>query len=114
LSTELLLRFFIGGIVVSSFALLGDLFKPKSFAGIFGAAPSVAIATLAITVAKHGPSYASLEARSMVLGAIAFFVYASCLSWKMTRRRWSALSAASWFAPVWLAIALALWAVFLR
>ena len=45
---ETLLRFFIGGAVVSAFALLGDLFKPKSFAGLFGAAPSVALATLGL------------------------------------------------------------------
>ena len=43
--TQLLLRFLIGGAVVSSFALLGDIVRPKSFAGIFGGAPSVALAT---------------------------------------------------------------------
>jgi hypothetical protein len=32
------LRFFIGGFVVSFFALLGDVLHPKSFAGLFGAA----------------------------------------------------------------------------
>ena len=37
--TELLLRFVIGGTLVCLFAFLGDLFKPKSFAGLFGAAP---------------------------------------------------------------------------
>ncbi len=43
---EILLRFVIGGIVVSTFAILADLFKPKSFPiGLFGAAPSVALAT---------------------------------------------------------------------
>ena len=51
--SEILLRFLIGGAVVSAFALLGDLFKPKSFAGLFGAAPSVALATLGLTVAKR-------------------------------------------------------------
>ena len=48
---ELFLRFAIGGIVVSAFAVLGDSFKPKSFAGLFGAAPSLALATLALTIA---------------------------------------------------------------
>ena len=42
---ELLVRFVIGGLAVSSFAVVGDIFKPKSFAGLFGAAPSVALAT---------------------------------------------------------------------
>jgi hypothetical protein len=31
---DILFRFLIGGAVVSSFAILGDLFKPKSFAGL--------------------------------------------------------------------------------
>lgn len=112
--TELVLRFIIGGIVVSSFAFLGDLFKPKTFAGLFGAAPSVAIATLAITVSKNGSLYAATETRSMLLGAVAFFMYAFCLSWTMMRYKWSALSAAGRFSPLWLGVALALWAICVR
>ena len=73
---ETLLRAMLGGIVVSSFALLGDVVKPKSFAGLFGAAPSVALATLALAGHKHGPADGSIEGWSMVLGAIAFFLYA--------------------------------------
>ena len=47
---EILLRFIIGGTVVSSFAIVGDIFKPKSSAGLFGAAPSVALANLIVIV----------------------------------------------------------------
>ena len=61
---EIFLRFLIGGAVVSAFALLGDLFKPKSFAGLFGAAPSVALATLGLTVSTEGARYVATEARS--------------------------------------------------
>ena len=61
---ELLLRFAIGGVVVSSFAVLSDLLKPKSFAGLFGAAPSVALATLGLAVVTEGRGYAATEARS--------------------------------------------------
>jgi hypothetical protein len=56
---EMVVRFVIGGIVVSSFAVLGDLFKPKSLAGLFGAAPSVALAALGLTVASAGKWYAA-------------------------------------------------------
>ena len=77
---EILLRFVVGGIVVSSFAVLGDLFKPRSFAGLFAAAPSVALATLGLTVASEGGFYAATEARSMIAGAVAFFIYASGVS----------------------------------
>lgn len=57
---ELLLRFLIGGSVVSLFAIAGDVFRPKSFAGLFGAAPSVALATLALTVWQRSAGSAAL------------------------------------------------------
>jgi len=72
----LLIRFLIGGIVVSAFATLGDVFKPKSFAGLFGAAPSIALATLSLSIAEKGKGYVCLEARSMIVGAFGFVVYA--------------------------------------
>ena len=65
---EFVLRFLIGGAVISAFALLGDALRPKSFAGLFGAAPSIALATVGMTIAHHGKEYAATEARSMVLG----------------------------------------------
>lgn len=51
---ELVLRFVIGGLAVSAFAALGDVLKPKSFAGLFGAAPSIALATLGLTMHTYG------------------------------------------------------------
>jgi hypothetical protein len=45
---QYLIRFFTGGLMVSAFAAVGDVVRPKSFAGLFGAAPSIAIATLLI------------------------------------------------------------------
>jgi hypothetical protein len=62
--TQILVRVIVGGTIVSIFALLGDVLKPKSFAGLFGAAPSVALATIVLTVAKEGRNYAAIEARS--------------------------------------------------
>jgi hypothetical protein len=87
----ILIRFLVGGVVVSGFAIIGDVLKPKSFAGLFGAAPSVALATLGLTVATEGPSYAATEARSMMAGAVAFFFYASLVSWIMMRYKMKAL-----------------------
>ena len=72
---ETALRFLIGGLVVSLFALVGETFKPKTFAGLFGAAPSVALATLGLAYAKHDAAYVGTEAQSMLIGAVAFFVY---------------------------------------
>ena len=51
---EMLLRFVIGGSVVSAFALLGEVLRPKSFAGLFAAAPSIALATLGLAAAHQG------------------------------------------------------------
>ena len=87
----ILIRFLVGGAVVSGFAIIGDVLKPKSFAGLFGAAPPVALATLDLTVATEGPSYAATEARSMMAGAVAFFFYASLVSWIMMRYKMKAL-----------------------
>src|SRR5690349_20128440 len=74
--TETFIRFVVGGLFVSAFAVLRDVLKPKSFAGLFGASPSVALATLTLTIHSRGQGFAAAEARSMIFGAIAFFVYA--------------------------------------
>lgn len=105
---EELVRFLIGGVVVSAFAALSDMFAPKSFAGLFGAAPSIALATLALTVMHSGKNYAAVEARSMVLGAAAFWGYAMLCSRLLMRRRPSALMATVVLLPVWFAVSFAL------
>ncbi len=103
---EMAVRAVLGGIVVSTFALLGDVLKPKSFAGLFGAAPSVALATLALAVHKHGADYASIEGEFMLLGAIAFFIYASVASRLMMRQKWAALPVTALALVIWLGAAL--------
>lgn len=107
---DLLIRFLVGGLVVSAFAVIGDLFKPKSFAGIFAAAPSVALATLGLTVLKQGSGYASIEARSMMLGAIALAVYSHSVTWLLVRLRVSSSSFIITTAAMalWLVLALGL------
>ena len=103
---EYVVRFIAGGLVVSVFAVLGDVLRPKSFAGLFGAAPSVALATLTLTLANKGPSYVSLEGRSMLLGAIALSLYSVAVCQLLMRFRYSALVAASLTLILWLSIAL--------
>lgn len=111
---EFVIRFLIGGLVVSVFAIAGDVLKPKSFAGLLGAAPSIALATLALTVLKDGSRYAAIEARSMILGAFAFTVYTSLCSKLLMQARWSALGVSTMLLPVWLIVALGLWHLLLR
>src|SRR3979490_2360297 len=105
---EFILRFFIGGAVISAFALLGDMLRPKSFAGLFGAAPSIALATVGMTIARHGKEYAATEGRSMVLGGIAFCVYAYLVSQALVRYRRSAMATTLVLMPVWLGVSLGL------
>ncbi len=111
---EILLRVMAGGAVVSGFALLGDALKPKSFAGLFGAAPSVAIATLILTVSTQGKEYASVEARSMLFGAVAFFVYALFVSRLLIRGRLPVLSVTALSMLVWFGCAFGCWYAVLR
>lgn len=106
---ELLLRFTLGGIVVSAFAMLGDLLEPKSFAGLFGAAPSVALATLGLAVVQHGKAYAGAEARSMSMGALAFLLYALVVSRLLLRHELKVLPVTAGCLVLWLASALCLW-----
>ena len=54
---EIILRFILSGAIVTAFAAMDDMLKPKSFAGLFGAAPSVAIATLGLTPRMKGPAH---------------------------------------------------------
>lgn len=96
-----LIRFLVGGIVVSVFAGLSECFRPKSFAGLFGAAPSIALATLGLTVMRSGKEFAALEARSMIFGAAAFCLYASLCSQVLMRHRLSALATTVILLPVW-------------
>lgn len=84
---ELIFRLLVGGLVVSFFAVIGDVLKPKSFAGLFGATLSVASATLGLTIVADGKAYAALEARSMIAGACAFFVYAYCCMRVMAKHK---------------------------
>jgi hypothetical protein len=106
--TEYVVRFLVGGIVVSAFATLGDILSPKSFAGLFGAAPSVALATLGIAVYRHGPDYAAQQSWAMTAGAIALAVYGLVVCQLLIRARLRAAPATLLSLVVWLIVAFGL------
>jgi len=108
--SEYVVRFLLGGLIVSAFSVLGDVLRPKSFAGLFGAAPSVALATLAIAIVQHDPSYAATEARTMMAGSAALALYSIAVCQLLMRTPLSALSATLLAAGLWLAVAFALYA----
>ena len=104
---ELLWRFLLGGALVSLFALLGDVLRPKRLAGIFGGAPSVALATLALTAHTSGPALASREARSIILSSLGFVLYVCVARRLLAGARWSALWVSLGALPIWCLVALA-------
>jgi|SRR6185437_950536 len=107
--TEYVVRFLVGGIVVSAFAILGDVLRPKSFAGLFGAAPSVALATLGIAVYRHGAGYAATQGFAMMAGAIALGVYSVVVCHLIVHARLRAAPATLLSLVIWLIVAFALW-----
>jgi uncharacterized membrane protein (GlpM family) len=111
---EYVLRFLIGGTVVSLFALIADVLKPKGFAGLFSAAPSVALATLGLTITSKGKLYASLEAHAMIAGAVAFFLYALGCVYFIGVRHAKPKATALALLGAWMTAALGLWALWLR
>ena len=85
---------------------LGDSLRPKSFAGLFAAAPSIALATLVLTVSQKGAPFVAMEGRSMIVGAFALAAYSwtvCLLLKKFELSSWTATMAA---LVVWFAIAL--------
>ncbi|WP_426435600.1 DUF3147 family protein [Bradyrhizobium genosp. P] len=106
--TEYVIRFLLGGFVVSAFAMIGDILRPKSFAGLFGAAPSVALATLGIALYRHGVDYAAVQSRGMMAGAIALAVYSVAVCHLLIRTRLGATSATLLSLVVWLIVAVGL------
>ena len=108
---EILARFLIGGAFVSFFSVVAEIFRPKSFAGLFAAAPSIALATLALTINEKGNAYAAVEAHFMIFGAIAFCCYAMAACWVLRRYKPAAITATLALLPIWFAVSFAAWSI---
>jgi hypothetical protein len=80
---------------------------------LFGAAPSVALATLGIAWFQHGVESVEIQATSMILGGIALASYSVIVCQILMRLRIGVLSATISSIVAWLAIALGLHAIFL-
>ncbi len=102
----------VGGLAVVAFAALGEMLRPRGLAGIFAAAPSVAVASLAMTSLATGPASAAGLALAMLAGAAALVV--SCLAGIEAVKRLGALRGAAGVVACWCAAAVALWAAVLR
>src|SRR6266487_2616724 len=76
MSTALIgLKALLGGFAVVGFSLIGQAGHPKRFAGLFSAAPSVALASLAMAVIAKGASATLPYAQGMLIGSAGMVAY---------------------------------------
>jgi uncharacterized membrane protein (GlpM family) len=90
-----------GGTLVLAFALLSQGLTPKRFAGLFSAAPAVAIAGLTVVLLDKGSHAAHESALGMLAGSAGMIAYAAAAVPLLRRTR----------APTAAAMALVAWAV---
>jgi hypothetical protein len=108
----LAVRGLVGGTFVVLFAVAGELLRPKSFGGVFAAAPSVALASLIITAVAKGEMAVWASAVGMVAGAIA--MVAACVVGIDAVKRFGAMRGALASLIIWTLVAAGLYAAAVR
>jgi len=108
----LIIRAIAGGALVVAFAMLGDVLKPKMFAGLFGAAPSVATASLLVNGLASGASKDEKYATGMIAGAVGLVVYSAAAALAVKHLGAVAGSIVAWVA--WIVPAAAVYWLLLR
>ena len=96
----LVVRVVAGGTLVAGFAVLGDTLKPKMFAGLFAAAPSVAMVSLLVTGLAMGSAKDARLASGMVAGAIGLVFYSAAAALLVKHLDALAESVLAWVAWV--------------
>ncbi|WP_182904988.1 hypothetical protein [Microbispora sp. H13382] len=96
---EVVLKALAGGVFVLAFAALAEMLTPKRLAGVFCAAPSVALASLIVTAGIAGIPDVLASARGMWIGAAGFVLY--CLVAAPLLGRWGAWWGALAALAVW-------------
>jgi hypothetical protein len=102
----------LGGVMVVVFSLVGEVVRPRGLAGITSAAPSVALASLLISLVVSGAAVAVDLSLGMIAGAAALAVW--CLIGIEAVKRLGGIKGSVATTVVWLVMSLSLWAVFLR
>jgi uncharacterized membrane protein (GlpM family) len=92
-----------GGLFVVAFALVGEVLDPKRFAGLFSAAPSVALANLSVTIIDKGPGDARQHTIGMLVGAVALVVF--CVVARRSVDRFRAAIGSAIACGAWLVVA---------
>ena len=74
-----------GGSLVTAFALLAEGLKPKRFAGLFGAAPAVALAGMIVVLLDKGSHAVHENAVGMIAGGVGMVAYAAAVTQLLKR-----------------------------
>jgi uncharacterized membrane protein (GlpM family) len=91
-----------GGCLVVVFALISEGLMPKRFAGLFGAAPAVALAGLVIVVLDKSAHDAQQDAVGMLAGCAGMIAYAAAavlLLRRVSATRAAAVALVAWIIP---------------
>jgi uncharacterized membrane protein (GlpM family) len=107
LSLLIAIKVLISGLAVVAFSLIAECARPKRFAGLFAAAPSVALVSLAITAANKGANSTVPYARGMLIGSAGMFAYCLVSLFLIARLHALAGSIIAWIA--WFVVAGALY-----
>jgi uncharacterized membrane protein (GlpM family) len=75
----LVIKGLAGGGLVVVFALISEGLTPKRFAGLFSAAPAVALAGLTVTLLDKGADAAHPNALGMIAGSAGMVAYAAAV-----------------------------------
>ena len=94
-----------GGLFVVGFAIAAEVLEPKRFAGLFSAAPSIAIANLLVAVCAKGHHEGIANADGMLIGAGAMTL--ACLSGILLVGRLRSLRGSAGVCVLWLILAVA-------
>jgi uncharacterized membrane protein (GlpM family) len=99
----LLVKGLAGGSLVVVFALVCQGLSPKRFAGLFGAAPAIALAGLTIALLDKGGHAAHESAVGMLAGTAGMIAYAAAAIPLLRRLR--AVGAAAAALGAWVLVA---------
>ncbi len=89
--------------MVVAFSLVGQVLQPKRFAGVFSAAPAVALASLLLTSLVKGSVTAIPQTIGMIIGSAAMILYCAVTLFAVDRFHALVGSLAAWLA--WFTVA---------
>jgi hypothetical protein len=108
----ILLKGLVGGTFVVLFALMGEVIRPRSLAGLTSSAPSIATASLLVALLTSGALMAFDLSLGMIAGAVGLVVW--CPVGVKTVDRLRSVRGALVATVAWFAAVVILWALFLR